>query len=180
MRDASLENDGDDVSEFFAEAFAFLSSTFCLFMNAFSYASSRWNTAEKFEPMTVTGSASTSTPKHITRPPNVLPRIDRGFMSPYPTVVIVTQVHHIARAMLSKGLCSYSATHPRFLRYGNGHANVAERSSSASATKAHGFLEPALHASVDASPGVAAASSTEAPRGRFSSRPAGASPFGCA
>ena len=124
MSDTSLEKDGDDDSEFFAEAFCFRSATRCRFRYAFSSASARWNAAEKFEPMTVTGSASTSTPKHITSPANVLPSTDRGFTSPYPTVVIVTQVHHITRAMLSKGDCSYSATQPfPILRNGNAHAN---------------------------------------------------------
>ena len=129
--------------------------------------------------MTVTGSASTSTPKHITAPANVLPSTDRGFTSPYPTVVIVTQVHHNARAMLSKGDCSYSATQSELLRNGNAHANVAELSSSASALNEHGFPEPALHASVATSPGVAAASNTEAPAGSDSSRPATSNPLGC-
>ena len=83
------------------------------------------NPAEKLLPMTVTGSAITSTPTTTTIMANVLPRMVAGLKSPYPTVHMLTQDHQNECRMELNGDCSYTVTQFGFFLYGYVQRNPA-------------------------------------------------------
>ena len=59
---------------------------------------------EKFDPMTVIGKASTKMPLNMVMVPTSWPNNVIGYMSPYPTVVLVTTTHQKDAGMDTKGL----------------------------------------------------------------------------
>eukprot|EP00982_Pelagococcus_subviridis_P015075 31377-Pelagococcus_subviridis.AAC.10 len=67
----------------------------------------------------------TMIPKIITHPASAFPNACVGYMSPYPTVVIVTRHHQNVLGMESNGLCSYVVEQSSLRLYVYGHENIA-------------------------------------------------------